>query len=178
MKDQGPNPSGLCRCGCGGVTPIAKRSETKRGYVKGQPHKFLPHHNSLTSKKGSSAVAWKGGRSNASRGYININQPGHPRAKNGNQVHEHILIAEKALGKYLPPKAVVHHHTPEQLVICQDQAYHKFIHQRTNALRACGRANWRKCMYCHQYDDPENLRFVGHAIYHDRNMCPAFGGRK
>jgi hypothetical protein len=62
------------------------------------------------------------------------------------KVYEHILLAERALGKPLPPKAVVHHmnenpadnHTPFNLVICPDQAYHLLLHQRTRELRKRG----------------------------------------
>lgn len=34
----------LCECGCGEPTPIARQSEQKRGYVKGQPVRFAPGH--------------------------------------------------------------------------------------------------------------------------------------
>lgn len=55
----------------------------------------------------------------------------------GRREYEHILIAEKALGHYLPEGAVVHHvtedrtdnHGPFKLVICPDQAYHLLIHR-------------------------------------------------
>ena len=172
-------PKGFCQCGCGGETRLAPYTWARKAMKKGEPIRFISGHQlrEFQGKTGSDHPNWKGGRSNASRGYINITKPDHPRAKNYHQVHEHILIAEKALGKYLPLKAVVHHHTPEQLVICENQAYHKFIHQRTEALRACGHANWRKCNFCHQYDDPKNLRFKSRAIYHDRKICPAFNGR-
>lgn len=39
-----PNPSGLCMCGCGGKTPIARQSSTKKGWVKGKPTRFIYHH--------------------------------------------------------------------------------------------------------------------------------------
>jgi hypothetical protein len=54
---------------------------------------------------------------------------------------EHVLIVEQALGKLLPPKAVVHHfdldptnNTPTNLVVCPDQAYHFLLHRRQRAL--------------------------------------------
>lgn len=33
----------LCECGCGNKTTIA--TQTRKGTMKGQPHRFLPHHN-------------------------------------------------------------------------------------------------------------------------------------
>jgi hypothetical protein len=85
-----------------------------------------------------------------------VRSANHPRAHNG-CVFEHILLAEKALGKTLPPKVVVHHHDPEQLVVCQDQGYHMLLHKRQRALKAGGNANWRPCRICHKYDDPQNM---------------------
>ena len=40
----GPNPSGLCMCGCGRETKIAKA--TARGNVKGYPMRYLQGHSS------------------------------------------------------------------------------------------------------------------------------------
>jgi hypothetical protein len=84
--------------------------------------------------------------------------------RNERPIFVHIVIAEKALGKQMPPKAVVHHvneiktdNRPANLVICPDHAYHKFLHQRLDAKKACGHADWRKCGYCKQYDEPANL---------------------
>lgn len=34
----------LCACGCGKLTPIAPETRPKRGWVKGEPMKFIPHH--------------------------------------------------------------------------------------------------------------------------------------
>lgn len=35
----------LCECGCGGPAPIAAQTDTGRGYVKGQPTRFICGHN-------------------------------------------------------------------------------------------------------------------------------------
>lgn len=34
----------LCECGCGGVAPIAKSTYSKKGYVKGEPCRFICNH--------------------------------------------------------------------------------------------------------------------------------------
>jgi len=64
----------------------------------------------------------------------------------------------KRVAKMLDYKAEVHHHTDKEIVICENRAYHMLLHQRTDALRACGNANWKKCTYCEKYDSPDNLR--------------------
>jgi hypothetical protein len=55
----------------------------------------------------------------------------------GKRVYEHIYKAEKALGKALPLKAIVHHWDGNpgnndniNLVVCPDQAYHLDLHRR------------------------------------------------
>jgi hypothetical protein len=61
----------------------------------------------------------------------------------GRRVYEHIFLAEKALGKPLPPGAVVHHmnsipddnYTPFNLVICPSQDYHLLLHRNEAAWK-------------------------------------------
>lgn len=110
-------------------------------------------------------------------GYMRVFLPEHPKAKraNGNSVFEHVLVAERALGKFLPDRAVVHHHdgirshnTGANLVICEDAAYHNLIHARQRAFEACGNPDWRRCNMCHQWDDPENM-FVGNQVTRHRS---------
>lgn len=138
-------------CGCGQPAPIAKMTNSARGYIKGQPMRFVARHYK-PDKSGPNHPRWKGGKFLDSNGYTLINLGG----KN-NVVLEHRMIAEKALGKKLPNKAVVHHHSKTELVICQNHGYHCYLHQRTRALSACGHANWESCWYCKTYDSPDNL---------------------
>lgn len=50
VPEQGPNPSGLCMCGCGQPAPIAKETSTRNGYVKGQPVRFIYGHQSSVNR--------------------------------------------------------------------------------------------------------------------------------
>lgn len=46
-----PNPSGLCQCGCGGITAIATESSRRRGNLRGHHVRFLPHHHTRLQKR-------------------------------------------------------------------------------------------------------------------------------
>lgn len=104
-----------------------------------------------------------GKRCVAASGYAYVNEPGHVRGVRG-WPKEHIVVAERALGRRLPPGALVHHingvkddNRPQNLVICQSQSYHALIHQRQRAYDATGNANLKYCHYCGKYDDPANM---------------------
>lgn len=71
---------------------------------------------------------------------VHIHEQGYRmlRGTDGKYRMEHVVKAEKALGKPLPAGAVVHHmnnnvldnDTPFNLVICPDQSYHMLLHRR------------------------------------------------
>jgi hypothetical protein len=82
----------------------------------------------------------------------------------GRRVNEHILVAERALGKPLPKGSVVHHanqnkldNRPNNLAIFPNEAYHKLIHMRMAARDICGNPDWRKCWICGKWDEPSTL---------------------
>lgn len=108
---------------------------------------------------------FKGGRFVGTNGYVYVEAPKHPRASSGYRyVREHILIVEKAIGKYLRHSAPVHHideirtnNANDNLVACDSQAYHHLLHQRTRALDACGDANAHRCPECHGYENQNDL---------------------
>jgi hypothetical protein len=96
----------------------------------------------------------------------------------GVQKFAHVLVAERVLGRPLPPGAVVHHadgnranNDPSNLVICPSQAYHRLLHRRINALAASGHADWRKCWICKQYDAPSNLYISPNGAMTQHKHC-------
>lgn len=150
----------LCECGCGKQTNISNHTDKRKNIKEGEYRRFVHGHN----QQGWRNYKWNGGKTTNNRGYILILQPEHPRATPKGYVPEHILIVEKAMGKFLSPKHKVHHFNEDtannvnkNLVACEDQKYHLLLHRRKRALEACGHANYRKCGYCGQWDHPQNL---------------------
>lgn len=167
-------PLGLCQCGCGQKTSISKKNNRTLGHVKGQPQRFRSGHSLLPKGPGKREQhhSWKGGR-NLTRGYVRLRDPFHPNANKSGHVYEHIVIAAKALGKPLPFGVEVHHangvradNHNSNLVICQDRAYHRLLHVRIRALKACGNPFFRQCRMCHGWESPENLAIYGNTITH------------
>lgn len=109
--------------------------------------------------------------------YKTIYRPTHPNSNTQGRIREHVYIASLAMGKPIPQGAHVHHvnnistdNRNENLVVCSS-AYHKLIHQRTDAYNATGDASKMKCAYCKQYDDPKNMYVRKHAYQAWHREC-------
>lgn len=116
------------------------------------------------SLRGEKSPQWRGGRSRDHKGYVSILAPDHPRARSKGYVFEHLLVAEKAMGRHLPPGAQVHHvdecksnNASSNLVICPDTAYHALLHRRMRAFAATGNPDAVRCDYCKSYDRQDEI---------------------
>jgi len=119
------------------------------------------HHWFGRDVSGELNPAWKGGRYINHSGYVMVLSPYHNRAMENGYVREHIILAECALGRKLPPNAQVHHfgepYDNSKIVICENQEYHFLLHMRQKSFDECGDPNKRKCKFCKEYDFVENL---------------------
>lgn len=174
-------PYGYCHCGCGEKTTINPQTHTKYGWVKDQPRKYINGHQNRGRRLAEKSEWWRGGTKNEGK-YISIYTPDHPHA-NGKYVLEHRLVVERILGHYLPVGSVVHHidgngknNAPSNLVVCEDEKYHQLLHRRQEALNNCGNADYLRCRYCKQYDDPKNLLIYKNGVNH--RQCRIEQGRR
>lgn len=131
--------NGLCQCGCGQPTRLAPVTDRNKGWVKGEPLKFIKGHNvarDLTHRKGEDSQNWRGGRQKSTDGYVQVEH-------DGRRMYEHDVIAEEALDrplKFFGPgdgcNEEVHHvdgdkanNARTNLLICT-RAYHVSLHHR------------------------------------------------
>lgn len=85
---------------------------------------------------------WKGGRTIATNGYVLVKAPTHPRADSRGYVLEHIIVAERKIGRALLPGEEVHHENacrtdnrPENLIVKASRSDHALAHRKRDDLR-------------------------------------------
>ena len=78
----------------------------------------------------------------SSHGYVLVHNKTHPRSFGSGYVYEHILVAEKMLGRFLKKQEIVHHkdgdkknNKPSNLVVCKNIAEHKLLHRKNKDMR-------------------------------------------
>lgn len=125
----------------------------------GHPRRFCSLECARDYQVREKASSWSGGRyvPDDPMQSISVLCPSHPRANRRGHVAEQILVVEQALGRYLPSKHPVHHvdrnrhnNAPENLVICENEAYHHLLHARLNRLRDTGSLELKLCRICQE----------------------------
>ncbi len=118
MRLPPPNASGLCQCGCGTPTPIAKVTSRRDGTAAGEPRRFVKGH-SPRGRRYPNRPGWM----RTDQGYVLLYLPDHPRARKGGYVAEHRYVWEQTNGRALERNEAVHHingvkddNRPENLV--------------------------------------------------------------
>lgn len=142
-----PGPEMRC-ARCGGAFRPGSAHEARR-------RRFCSRACYAASRVGETPRRWTGGRSTV-EGYVRVLEHGHHRATERGYVLEHVLIAERALGKALPAGAEVHHVNEDRadnrrgnLVVCQDRAYHLLLHWRAAAIARGERIGiTKRCRAC------------------------------
>lgn len=135
----GPNPSGLCMCGCGEKVRLATKTRKERGQVQGHPVMFVYGHGVRVRMRenpmrGENHPRWNGGQI-VVKGYRKILVGlDHPMSDAGGYAYEHRLVASKSLGRTLARSEHVHHvdgdilnNDPGNLVVV-DKHEHRRIH--------------------------------------------------
>lgn len=126
-------PRGLCQCGCGSPTSVITENDKSCGLVRGEYRRYVASHSSRIVR----------------RGYVNVRVAGESRG-------EHVVVAERVLGRPLPTGAVVHHvdgnvrnNATRNLVICENHEYHMLLHVRQRVRDHGGDPNTdRFCSRC------------------------------
>lgn len=120
----------VCCLGCGNV--IIPKSRGMNRIDRAEKRKFCTNR----CRKGPLHSNWNGGRFKIDKGYIKVS------LGNGRSQYEHILIAEKALGRKLRKGEVVHHidgvkdnNANSNLFICTNE-YHRWLHGEMSRLYA------------------------------------------
>jgi hypothetical protein len=128
------NGEGRCSCGCGAITAIAKKTDSRYGTVKGKPQRFVRgHHRRISDEaryevqeRGHSTPCW------VWQGYMGAHGYGHTGTE---LAHRHFY--EKYVGPI--PKGLILHHTCS-VKTCVIPDHLEPVSKRENSLNASGLA--------------------------------------
>lgn len=168
------NPTGLCACGCGQRTRLASQNYPQRGWVKGEPVKYLDGH-AKTARSGAESSTWRGGRTTGIGGYVFVLlPPEHPlrcMADAYGYVREHRLVMAEHLGRPLDRDELVHHRNEiaddnrlENLQIVT-HAEHRRIHAEMSTHCRYGHRWTPENTYMPPSGAPRRCRQCGHDRY-------------
>ena len=157
------NPNTTCDA-CG--TPIYRRPSTLNrnaskacshrcsNSLREHPQLYTPEAIAKRAEKmhGENNPAWNGGRYiEPGKGYVMVRMESHPRARANGYVLEHILVAEKMLGRPLHAGEEVHHknrnradNRPENLEVFASHKDHWMREHYEDVARARDAANSAK----------------------------------
>lgn len=98
-------PLGLCQCGCGGRTTVATANYPRKGWIKGQPKRFISGHNGakspvhyLPEDHGYTSPCWIWQRSRNPQGYGVITIQRRPRLAHRWMYETHVGPIPEGLG--------------------------------------------------------------------------------
>lgn len=142
----------LCECGCGHLAPVATKTRLERGWIKGQPKRFISgHHYALTVQKHSFTYEvkdrgfvtpcwiWRGGLNN---GYAR---------RNGKRIHR--LFYEQRYGA-IPTGFELDHLC--QVKSCINVEHLELVTHAVNVQRGPHtRLTWKEVSY---------IRSMGHTL--------------
>jgi len=106
-------------------------------------------HDSRKDKTGERNPNWRGGRVVDPRGYVLLRMPDHPRADVRGYVYEHVVVAERKLGRAILPTEEVHHrdenksnNNPDNLIVTHSKSDHLMrYHRKRDDLQPPGAEN-------------------------------------
>lgn len=103
----------------------------------------------MFAARGADHHFWKGGRAKTTNGYVEVHKPEHPRSSGRGYVYEHILVAERKLGRPMKSTEVTHHinkirhdNRPENITVMSKTA-HDRLHKPDRELAQYGRITER-----------------------------------
>ncbi len=109
-------PGGICECGCGRKTSIAKVSIPKRRNFLGHPLPYIHGHSSATAKRGTPEHhKYRGGSYVDNNGYKRVKDIGNPQADKDGFILEHRLVMSRYLGRAIEGSEIIHHRNGNRL---------------------------------------------------------------